>query len=303
MKRDIEIQGSFITVHSIGFWGNYTVSPNSAFIFCWNEGRSFSFVKGPPGQIVMLRDGEILWHRNLNRPTDAVVVDSGRSIVTDWPSMSAGESTFYVFGPEGEILVKQAFHANLMKTVITQDGELAWCMTAYSNDENDNNKLVVFSLSPTKLLLNVTRPSWQWEIVGLRLVDLTIEVITTVVPYKYDQSGILLNEWEITKAFLQHDGICDVLRIAEKLTNLCLPERMPQEEVACLIAALERVTNTDVGGSGYWRAKAQRMAGEISLACGEKNNALAHFRKALAFDPKVGVVKLVRKLERELRSA
>ena len=245
-------------------------------------------------KVVTVHDGELLWQRDIERPNDGAVANDGNCVINDWRFGVGEHGTFYAFDRIGNVLVREDFSANLFKAGIEADGTLAWCTC---------DKLVVFSLSPPKMLLKTACPPLGWGIKSVGTDGTNIEVTTTGVRYLFDQRGVLLNEWEVTKASLLHGRIYDVLRIAESRTNLCPPDRMPQEEIEFLVAALQRVSNVVDDVSGYWRAKAQRMAGELSLASGNKVNALAYFRKALAFDPKVGVVKLVRKLERELGPA
>ena len=50
------------------------------------------------------------------------------------------------------------------------------------------------------------------------------------------------------------------------------------------------------------RASSHRMLGEIALACGQKSNALLHFKAALGDDPKIGVAALAKHLEKEVES-
>ena len=306
MGLDIKIVAGSLYIKSIDFCGLFVRSPSGNFMFgCasahWRvSAQSRERIKG---RVALVHDGELLWQRQLERPSDCAVSDTGHTIVSDWGFEPIPRGTFYAFDPEGKVVVQHDVSAHLHTAGITIKGTLAWCTTALSENAEYNNKLLVFSLSSGQLLLKTIRPPWEWEIQRVEVVGHNIQVTTSGALYMYDQSGVLLNEWEVTKALFQHYKIYGVLRNAEERTSLCPPERMPQEEIETLLAALQRVSSADDDVSGYWKAKAQRKAGEISLACGENNNALAHFRKALGFDPKVGVAKLVRKLERELGPA
>lgn len=336
---EIEFIAGMLEIRSIGFFGQFTRSPNGTLIISW--GCLFQ-AAGKEGHVVMLRtgqqvsqrtiprlghliavgnserktlsssssgrestdprvvsigDGELLWQTEIERPNDGNVADTGHAVINDWGSLGGCDGTFYAFGPDGTLLVKQQMRANMDKPGLTNDGTLAWCTTIYSNVEKYDSKLSVFSLSPPKMILNATRPPSEWKVASVRRVGTNTEVSTTGARYLYDLRGVLLNEDEVTHYHLEHGGIYKVLRIVERRIDECAPEKMSQREADFLLAQLERVSIAG-DGSGNWRAKAQRRAGEIALARGDKERALTSFRRAIAFDPKIGVAKMIRKLER-----
>ncbi|HEY3321215.1 MAG TPA: hypothetical protein VGP72_12165 [Planctomycetota bacterium] len=87
-------------------------------------------------------------------------------------------------------------------------------------------------------------------------------------------------------------------RIAEKPPgSMSLSERL--DVLDLLRHALDRASDK------YPKSKAQilRLIGEVELAVANKSQALDYFRQALAMDPSVGLKKMARKLEAELRSA
>jgi hypothetical protein len=120
---------------------------------------------------------------------------------------------------------------------------------------------------------------------------------------EYTRNEELVDEEEVAEMWdrylLQCGRVFDVLPIVERRLDRCPPERMPQIEVGWILEGLQRVSTSAEGGSRHWPAKAQRIAGAIALARGDKEGAVMHFKQALAFDQKAGVAKLLRRLQHE----
>ena len=98
----------------------------------------------------MLREGIVVWQRAIERPNDGTVADTGHCVVNDWRFGTGMDGIFYAFGPDGSVLIRQDFQANLFSSSVAVDGMLACCNTAYSDVESDSGKLAVFSVSPPR---------------------------------------------------------------------------------------------------------------------------------------------------------
>ena len=75
--------------------------------------------------------------------------------------------------------------------------------------------------------------------------------------------------------------------------------RLNSETAFKTILILKRAVEL-LSGYNYQRARAERLIAELWLAQGEYDRALQHFYRAWRQDPKVGVKKKIRKLERIL---
>ena len=90
-----------------------------------------------------------------------------------------------------------------------------------------------------------------------------------------------------------------LLNIAEARLSQTPAEQMNSEqfnEVSDLLSeAVKRLQGYDSRG-----AQAERQLGELKLLRGDRREALEHLKRAISLNPKVGVKKLIAKLETEL---
>jgi hypothetical protein len=307
---DFSFTVGLLEIPSLGFIGQHAYSPNMQFLFGWQDADYRTLGSGHyrggarssgPGRVVMLHGEKIVWSRDIERPNDGAVSDNGYSIVNDWRLGEGLKGTFYAFAPDGGVLVRENFGANLFTDGIAMDGRAAWCTTLASDVDEDSNKLVAFSLVQLGQKLRIPRP--RLEILGIRLIEDGVELQTETVAYRYEWSGHLINSAEAQRAEEQaiyDSGSCfELLALAERKTAGCPPRKMTTASRAWLESLLKRITEKYDAGSSV-AARAERLLGEIALNCGEKQNAVAHFQNALKLDPRVGVKRLLGALEREI---
>ena len=89
-----------------------------------------------------------------------------------------------------------------------------------------------------------------------------------------------------------------LLDFAEQRLKDTAFDKMAQEEQTLVCRLLERACECRVSDNTL--AKVNRHLGEIALACGEKQQAVSCFRRALQLNPKVGVKKKLQALEKGL---
>ncbi|MBI2817815.1 MAG: hypothetical protein HYX72_12835 [Acidobacteria bacterium] len=226
----IEFQAGMLQIRSIGFFGHFTSSRAGNLILGWGRifqtasgrvvmlragqqiswrivprlGRLTADTSGqtvplssdieagqPNNRVVRICEGELLWQAEIERPRDGSVADTGHAVISDWGSPGGCKGGFYVFAPDGTVLINQKMRANMGITGIADDGTLAWCTTIYSSQQKYDDRLIVFSLSPPKAILNAANPASQSKIIHVQKVDKTIEVSTIGERYLYDVSGRL----------------------------------------------------------------------------------------------------------------
>jgi hypothetical protein len=258
--------------------------------------------------LVLTRRGRAQWRVSLGRssPLEGAVTDSGHAAAaTDTPTESL-TGDIHVFGPTGEQLIKKRLSACVHQCGLSGDAALAWCVTLNNPDkEQDSNKLFVFSVNPPDRLFRANEPYGRIEEVWLEGSEV---VVTTEegLRYRYSLQGKLLNEEELigkeesarlSAAIREGDGYT-LLRVAEDRLKGTSPDEMTPQDREAVGQLLERASESRI--SDYTKAKTHRYLGEIALASGQRAKAVSHFRKALAFNPKVGLKKQVQALEKEL---
>jgi hypothetical protein len=307
---DIFFVAGLLEITSMGFLGQYAYAPNMQFLFGWEDAdyrsrESGSYRGGArpsgPGRVVMLQGEKILWTRDVERPNDGAVSDNGYSIVNDWCLGQGLKGTFYAFARDGRVLIQEHFQANLFKAGIALDGLAAWCTTAGSDVDDDSNKLIAFSIAEPGKMLKI--PQRRLEILGIRLIEGGVELQAAAASYRYNWQGELLNSAQVEKA--EEEAIYDggssfeLLALAQRKVAERPPQVMTRRDRTRVEALLRKVTEKH-DPSPTTAARAERLLGEIALACGENQNAAAHFRSALRFDPSVGVKRLLSALESKI---
>jgi tetratricopeptide (TPR) repeat protein len=252
----------------------------------------------------------VQWQASLGRSStlEGAVTDSGYvAVCADTPT-EALTGDVYVFGPAGERLMKKRLPACVNQCGLSGDAAVAWCVTLRNPDaEAASNKLFVFSVKPLARLFTVGQPYGRVEEVWLEGSEVLVSTGEGLC-YRYSPKGKLLNEEELVEkeeearlsaAIREGDGYT-LLRVAEgQLEKTPLGEMAPEKRDAAR-HLLEQASESRI--SDHTKAKAHRWLGEIALASGQKAKAVAHFRKALELNPKVGVKKRLEALGKDERT-
>ena len=267
------------------FHGKYVSSPNGRLMLGW--GLALAAYR-----IVVMKDRQILWQKDLKNPIGGAITDNGlvAVIARPWPS-----SSFVVFKPDGELFFAFELEADFHIEGCGLDPQetFAWC-TSFT-------KLLVFSLSSRTRVLNTGLP--KWPVTGVSKVDDQIHVETKQIKYIYSNSSSELLNGADTEAawerFLVSKGSpIDILAIANQHLQVTAPQKMAQNEKDFVVGMLHHLLAVTPPRT-HERARSNRMLGEIALACGDKATALLHFKAALGDDPKIGVAVLAKRLEKE----
>lgn len=154
--------------------------------------------------VLLGAEGKVIWSRSLERPRRGGVSSDGHVAVEDWLFGRGRKGSFYVFSPEGKVLIRERFSANLSHSGIAPDASLAWCSTA-SSETSDSRQLAVFEVDPPSLLFKRDRLYGQPERV-MRTPE-GLEVHTDCkVGYRLSTEGDILNPAEVERQIEQHKG-------------------------------------------------------------------------------------------------
>lgn len=260
--------------------------------------------------LVLTKRGRIQWQAGMGRdtPLQCAVSDAGFVVVSADTETEKLTGDLFVFAPTGERILKKRLSACINCCGLSKASDLAWCITLMNPDnEAHSNKLFAFVLDPPGQLLRIEEP--YGEIEDLRLVGNEVVVSTVALAgldYRYSVKGKLLNEQEIIEkekqarlsdAFQYGEGYA-LLHIVEARLSKTEFDEMPVEEQGLMQALLRRASECQI--SDNTKAKAQRDLGEMALSCGNREQAVLHFGRAVTFNPRVGVKKKLQALEKDL---
>jgi tetratricopeptide (TPR) repeat protein len=249
------------------------------------------------GGYALLSWNKVIVKGSMERPNDGKVSNQGNFIINDWMFSGASEGTFYAFDAQGNVLVSQKYRANLGPNGISPDGRYAVCQV-FSSDNRDSNTVSFFNLDQRKLLWKKEPSSGPAD--GFRF-DVNNAVLFLQYQdgreFRYNFDGTFLDSDRLMKEEIETANGYELYDLAlDKLGELDPDKKdfsLFDEPISLLKRALDK------GLSSYYQGLAHRELGEIFLERGERVQAIFHFEKAIAANPKIGVKKVLAKLKTE----
>ena len=120
------------------FHGSYSESSDGIFTIAYADGHcegSGGQEKWINGQVHLVKDKDLLWTKQLERPNDCAVSDNGVIIVEDWlRSKKSLGGNIYIFDSKGVLLFEKQFESNLSACGVSRDGKHAVFSTAFPDN-------------------------------------------------------------------------------------------------------------------------------------------------------------------------
>ena len=162
--------------------------------------------------------------------------------------------------------------------------------------------MLVFSLSPARLLFEVAAP--PWKVNQVRRIGTDIAVQTQFSQYVFSGRGAIASEGSLdpsaVKKVLDQGRVSDLFLVVEHYLS---PERKavnPPETKQLLLDILQEFTKAEI--TPDYKSWAERRLGEVALESGHDAEALVHFRAALSINPKIGVKRYLSRLEKKFKA-
>jgi hypothetical protein len=265
----------FLRVYSINFFGPCSKSPDGQYIVAWQDrdyrsGSGGGLRESGPGRFVLIRDNKLLFQRDLQRPDEARVSNNGHVVINDVMFGDTLRGTFYVFGENGAELIKHYMQANPLDCGISEDGDVAWCTSVYSDSQEDSDKLFVFATSPPKLLFKVDERD---SLENIHIADEEIQITLRGAVRRYSYDGRLLNAEEIREAervyTIEHGRGYDLIHLADQILAEKDPRELSGDELQEALSLLTKALQRDI--SDWHKAKVHRRLGELAEAQGDQS--------------------------------
>ncbi len=304
-SNNIEFSNNWLRVDAIDFFGSGSPSPNGRYLvgsqdFDYRGGTYGGHRSKGYGRVILAEGNQLVWQVDLERPNNAMVSDNGTVAVNDWRFGDDLHGTFYLIDFQGR---KFGHHtkANLDKCGFSEDGALAWCTTLSNPDyEPDDCRTFIFSTSPPTLVLKL---EGNFPPDDLVLRNNEIHLKKRGVIERYDLSGNLLNPDEVESAFqeytLEHGSPWELVELAKSRFYGQEKEKITAAEAQEINHILDKVINM-AGIEDQYRAWAFRIRGELAEAQNDLQEAVNSYRTALSYNPKVGVIRALSRLEKRL---
>jgi tetratricopeptide (TPR) repeat protein len=291
--------GNFIHIDKLNFHGQHHQSDNGRFIIAWSDfdpkSRISGFRKSGYGSYVLLDEGKIILHGELERPNDGKVSNQGVFILNDWMFSECLNGTFYAFNVEGQKLIEHKCEANLLNNGLSEDGEYAVCQTANNLQGDDGNKLFFFNLKEQELVWKHTPETGWTKEYSFDKKQMMLGLTYGNKCFRYSfVNGTFIDSDLWKKERINFANGYQLLVIAEekkKHLELINADLQGYDEVIKLLKrALEK------GVSENTQARIYRIIGDIHYMRGENVKAIEDFEAAIKLNPDIGVKKLLKKL-------
>ncbi|MFI5329612.1 MAG: hypothetical protein ACHQ2F_01050 [Desulfobaccales bacterium] len=302
---NFEFSNNWLRFDDIGFFGSGSPSPNGRYIaasqdYDYQDATYGGHRSKGMGRVILAEGQQLVWQVDLERPNDAVVSDHGTVAVNDWLFGDGLHGVFYLIDLQGRKFGYRT-KANLNKCGFSKDGALAWTTTLSNPDyEPDDCRTFIFSTTPTSFVLKL---DGHLPPDDLALVNNEIHLTRHGSTERYDLSGNLLNPEEVEQAYqeytLEHGSPWELVELAKSRFYGQEKDKITEAEAQGINGILDKVIGM-AGIDGRYRAWAFRIRGELAEARNDLLAAADHYRTALSYDSKVGVMRALSRIEKRL---
>lgn len=220
--------------------------------------------------------------------------DDGYVELSDKPNRTEQFSIYYLISPNGHILVKQTLNSNIFSSGISKDYKIV-CL------QSSQNKHFIIDVEKNKIMYEWhTDPNLHG---GKYKIDTADEIIyihnIDDNYYRYSFDGTFIDK-KLFEKYLEKN--MNGYQLYDKAIELIV--KLDEKNVSSItdyeesIKLLEKAIGTDM--SSNYKAMSCRKLGEIYLKFNMKKQALIFLKKALIYNDKIGVKRLVAKLDKEL---
>jgi hypothetical protein len=277
-----------------GEYFQVATSPNGRFTVGWRDaspdGSTAGYREAGHGTWVLVDGRSIVARGQLERPNDGHVSDGGRFALTDWHLGDALSSTFYVFGPAGEPLLREHFPVNAGTSAISPDGRFAALYLLANPAERElSNQLICYAVDgPTRLWQQRLPLTWRWmEFDAAAAVLILRPTDAAAVEVRTADGWIDPAQLRSARAASSPYSLVDL--VGEEVRSA---ERVDAELLQRWDAELASA-DPQFADRPRWRAKVARLRAEVAELRDDPAGALRLYLEALELDPGIGVRKRI----------
>jgi len=233
----------------------------------------------------------------MDRPNDGKVADNGTFVLNDWGLGDGLKGTFYAIDKTGQPLIVRKFKANLYNNGLSPDGRFAVCLPCIAED---GETLTVFDLVQRTELAGWIPESGAPDHYEFPPDGKTLGMCYRKFGcFRYSLTGAFLDRDAWRNAWLTKGDYGETLAMVEKLLQSNSAEPAA-DLIPKLIQAIDRVSPMVAQADDRSQALALKLLGICFEKQGCLGDALEHYEKALAINPKVGVKRRADQLRRAL---
>jgi len=201
-------------IKNLGFMGQFVKSNSGDWVLLWDDYDEVSRRGGArengnghyalcnTKSNTVLVDG-----RSLERPNNGCISENGNFSLEDWHFSSGSNGTFYIFSPDGAVLLSRKYSANITKSKISPSGKYAVCQTAGSPSD-DGNKLTLFDIE-SKNYIFINPEIWAHDY-KFNEDKRELVVVSHLGEFRYSFTGEFLDSKALSEAQLNFKKVINV---------------------------------------------------------------------------------------------
>lgn len=286
-KADVLIQ-KFVS--DLNYWGEVCKSPNEKFFVHYGTNLGEEEYGYQNGQSVTCKFLEIknskvalITELFFERPDRVVINDEGFFVVREMFNDYDKANELHGFDPTGQLLSKRKWVASIGEISLDPNTPIV-AFETFKSGSSDSEQIILFDIAADKEITRFNKPFWCDE---LKLVPAKSMIVVSNRRFgemKFDFSGTRLNEDEYIRSLIVKGKITEAVWFHEKEFD----DELLFENENYVNLLLEGSNNPDFL-MNYGEDKLHRRLGEFYEFQGDFEKTLAHWEKALALNPKVGV--------------
>lgn len=251
------------------------------------------------GGLSLARSGKTVWRKEWGGPFQSAVANNG-VVLMDYNkpvSPSPLGSEILLLNTDGDVILRDAFKANVLNIGMNSAEELAWVTTAIADNE-DGHQLFIYDTEDVRRLLKADLPSRGVDTVRRDRDNLYVTILGVECHYSIIK-GRLLNpdevRWNLETYSLNENAWGAASAAKHRINRLDeLSEAQIEETLELLEQWVDQAEHPDANASVY------RRRGELLEELGQEEDALANYESALRLDEKVGCKRKRNRLKKKL---
>jgi len=285
------------SVGSIGKLFNHSSSPNNEHTVWWKDGQEDERGRWVNGAVELRNaaNNRSVFVVRLKRPNSAYVSNDGYVWVEDWKNDGLNGAVI-AFSPSGKEKWSKSFRANIRDTKMSPDHQWLVTDTCSSSYEPHSNYRFVINADSGELICKIEFE----DTVVLSESGASLEVPIPndgIMAVSLDKSAESIAQ---VKKVIRKANQCRKAGDPRRAFNI-ISKHISAGDVLKAQKALNAFVNYCEDDEIITKPKVLRYRGEIFEAQGKLDEALKHYKQAIALNPKVGVKGRIDRLERKTR--
>lgn len=275
-----------------GILGTISKSENQQFLVTYSDGYLNNGI-WVNGKLALLKDNEVVYKTDPERPNNCLVSNNGIVICCDWLNSSELTGKFIAYDNKGNITYTIQTTANIKTSSMSDDGSIAVFLT-YASKTEDSEKVFVIDIS-NKVIVNKFDIPVNFKRIIIDSIGKRIAFIERdEFIYETDYNGTQVNLNNYEEQIFSKGNSCDKLWFFSTKDE---KERYSDKRFEKIVT---QAFNDELALEVYEKAFLLKLRGEYYLHNNQLKNALKDWTDAITLKPKIGLKGKIESLKKKI---